>query len=91
MATTTTKSQKSSGSLSFSTRVDRELYESFHQVAREQGTNASVLIRQFMQGYSHGKLTQSFDWEEKEFDALFRTEKVKKSLSRLSSALDMAI
>lgn len=46
---TTSKSQKSSESLSFSTRVDRELYETFHQVARDQGTNASVLIRQFMQ------------------------------------------
>ena len=89
MKTAPTKSQKSSESLSFSTRVDRELYETFHQVAREQGTNASVLIRQFMQGYAHGKLTQSFN--EEQFDALFRTEKVKKSLSRLSSALDMAI
>lgn len=91
MTTTEPKTLRSSSTLSFSTRVDRELYETFHTVAREQGTNASVLIRQFMQGYSHGKLTQSFDWEEKEFDALFGTEKVKKSLSRLSSALDMAI
>jgi len=73
MATTPTKSQKSSESLSFSTRVDRELYETFHQVAREQGTNASVLIRQFMQGYVDGKITQNFN--QKELDNFFHIKK----------------
>ena len=56
-------------------------------MAREQGTNASVLIRQFMQGYSHGKLTQSFDWEEKEFDALFAKPSVQSKTRELFSTL----
>lgn len=87
MKTTTTKSQKSSESLSFSTRVDRELYETFHQVAREQGTNASILIRQFMQGYSHGKITQSFDEEEHEFDSLFQKPAIQSKTKELFSTL----
>lgn len=81
------KTSKSSPTLSFSTRVDRELYETFHTVAREQGTNASVLIRQFMQGYSRGKITQSFDPEEAEFDALFAQPAVQSKTRELFSTL----
>jgi hypothetical protein len=76
-----------SSTLSFSTRVDRELYDTFHRVAREQGTNASVLIRQFMQGYARRQITQSFDPEETEFDALFARPSVQSKTRELFSTL----